>query len=56
MKYQLGVSWQSAATFDEVRDRRENADTTWQAEDASFGTLNTDGLFWTLGFNIAYAL
>lgn len=56
MKYQLGVSWQSAATFDEVRDRRDNADTTWQAEDASFGTLDTDGLFWTLGFNIAYAL
>jgi hypothetical protein len=56
MRYQLGWSWQSAARFDELRDRSDERDATWQTADVDMGTLNTDGLFWTLGVNLAYAL
>jgi hypothetical protein len=56
MRYQWGWSWQSAAQFDELRDRSDDAQTTWKTDDVNLGSLNTDGMFWTLGLNLSYAL
>jgi hypothetical protein len=57
LRYQYGYSWQGESRFDELRDRTERDEPDpWAAQDVNFGQIRSDGTFWTLGFQISYAL
>lgn len=52
----VGYEWQTPATFDELHHSKDAFDSKyapeddpWTREDASVGTLKTQGIFWTAG-------